>query len=136
MANKSKKQSGIYVDGFVLLVPKKNIAAYKKMALAGGKVWKKYGALDYKECIGDDLTPDMPDMDGEKIMTFLELAKPKKGEMVLFSFITYKSRKHRDEVNAKVMKQMEKDYEKHKDMKMPFDIKRMAYGGFQTIVSL
>lgn len=131
MATK-KKSNKPYVDGFVLSVPTKNLKAYQKMALEAGKVWKKHGALDYKECVGEDLSPA-----GEaQIMTFPELAKPKKGETVLFSFITYKSRKHRDEVNAKVMKEMSEYAEKHKDKKMPFDMKRMAYGGFQSIVSL
>jgi uncharacterized protein YbaA (DUF1428 family) len=132
MAAKQKKSNKPYVDGFVLSVPKKNLKAYQKMALEAGKVWKKHGALEYKECVGEDLTPQ-----GEaEVMTFGELAQPKKGEVVLFSFITYKSRKHRDEVNAKVMKEMSDYAAKHKNIKMPFDMKRMAYGGFETIVSL
>lgn len=121
-----------YVDGFVLSVPKKNLKAYQKMALEAGRVWRKHGALDYKECVGEDLNPK-----GEaKVMTFPQLAKPKKNETVVFSYIVYKSRKHRDQVNAKVMKEMSEYAEKHKDMKMPFDMKRMAYGGFEAIVSL
>lgn len=128
---KTNKNAGLYVDGFVLSVPTKNLKAYKKMAQGAARVWKKYGALDYKECVGDDLTPT-----GEaQCMTFPELAKPKKGETVVFSYIVYKSRKHRDEVNTKVMKEMTEYAEKHKNMKMPFDMKRMAYGGFKTIVS-
>ncbi len=131
MKKKSSRKSVPYVDGFILSVPRKNIEKYKKMATEAGKVWMKHGALDYKECIGEDLTPK-----GEvKITTFPEMAKPKKGEVVFFSFIVYKSRKHRDEVNARVMKEMSEYAEKHKDMKMPFDIERMAYGGFEAIVS-
>jgi alkaline phosphatase len=119
-----------YVDGFVLVVPKKKLGAYRKMALAGGKVWKKHGALDYKECVGDDMKPNMG---GMKILTFPKLAKPRAGEVVLFSFITYKSRAHRDAVNKKVMKELMSD-PKNNDIAMPFDMKRMAYGGFKVLV--
>lgn len=133
MKTKQKRASGPYVDGFVLSVPTKKMDAYKKMAQAAGKVWMKYGALQYVECMGDDMSPDMG---GEKIMTFGELANPKKGETVMFSFIVYKSRKHRDEVNAKVMEDMQKNADKFKDMVMPFETARMAYGGFQSIVNL
>jgi uncharacterized protein YbaA (DUF1428 family) len=133
MAIKQKKSTHKpYVDGFVLSVPKKNLKAYRKMALDAGKVWKKYGALSYIECMGEDLKPQ----GDAEVMNFIELAKPKKDEVVFFSFITYKSRKHRDEVNAKVMKEMSKYAEKHKNIKMPFDMKRMAYGGFEAVVSL
>jgi uncharacterized protein YbaA (DUF1428 family) len=100
------------------------------MAQMGAKMWKKHGALDYKECVGDDLKPDMG---GMPIMSFLRLAKPKRGETVVFSYILYKSRAHRDAVNKKVMKEMEKSMDK--DMPMPFDMKRMAYGGFKVIVA-
>lgn len=121
-----------YVDGFVLVVPKKNKVAYKKMATEGAKMWKKFGALQYFECVGDDLHPKGdPNM---KILTFPEMAKPKSDETVWFSFIIYKSKKHRDSVNKKVMKEMGKNMEKHQNMKMPFDMKKMAYGGFKTIV--
>ena len=121
-----------YVDGFVLVVPKNKLSVYRKMAKDGKKMWKKYGALDYKECMGDDLkTKSMGDM---KPRSFVEMAKAKKNETVWFSFIVYKSKKHRDQVNAKVMKQMEKEAEKYGDMKMPFDMKRMAYGGFKVEV--
>lgn len=126
-----KKQNNLYVDGFVLVVEKKNLAAYKKMATVGGKVWMKHGALDYKECVGDDLKPSMG---GMKIMTFPELVKIKKGELVVFSYIVYKSRKHRDEVNAKVMKDAAMNDPKFKEMTMPFDMKRMSYGGFKVLV--
>jgi len=119
-----------YVDGFVLPVQKKNIASYRKMAEAGKKIWLKHGALDYIEAVGDDLKPKSM---GMKFFTFLKLAKAKPGETVVFSFIVYKSRAHRDQVNARVMKEMMND-PKNKDTAMPFDIKRMAYGGFQAIV--
>ena len=126
------KTKSNYVDGFVLVVPKKKTAVYKKMAQEGAKMWKKYGALDYKECIGDDLAPNMG---GVTMLTFPKLAKLKKGETVWFSFITYRSRAHRDAVNKKVMAEIDKQVEKYKNMSMPFDMKRMAYGGFKVIVS-
>ena len=120
-----------YVDGFVLMVKKKNLKAYKKMAQDGSKIWKKYGALQYFECVGDDLNPNMG---GMKILTFPKLTKLKNDETVVFSFIVYKSRKHRDSVNAKMMKDPRMNDPQGKDMIMPFDIKRMAYGGFKVIV--
>ena len=119
-----------YVDGFVIPIPKKNLAAYKKMASLGAKVWKKHGALEYFECAGDDLHPKMP---GMKIAQFTTLAKAKPGETVVFSFIVYKSKAHRDAVNKKVMKEMD-EMMKKKPQKPPFDMKRMAFGGFRTIV--
>jgi|SRR3989344_8465191 len=121
-----------YVDGFVLVVPKNKVADYKKMAEEGARVWKKYGALDYKECMGADLTPK--DMGGMKPRAFTEMANAKKGDTLWFSFIVFKSRKHRDEVNAKVMKEMNKQMEKYKEVPMPFDMSRFAYGGFDVIV--
>ncbi len=120
-----------YVDGFVLVVPKKNLEAYKKMAIVGGKVWMKHGALDYKECIGEDLKPDMG---GMKVATFPIMLKLKPTELVVFSYIVYKSRKHRDQVNAKVMKDPLMNDPKYKDKPMPFDMARMLYGGFEVIV--
>ena len=120
-----------YVDGFVLVVPKKRATEYRKMAEIGKKMWMKYGALDYKECIGDDL--NIKPMGGMKALSFIKMAKTKPTEDVWFSFIVYKSKKHRDEVNTKVMKEMMKD-PKSKDMPMPFDMKKMAYGGFKVIV--
>ena len=122
---------GGYVDGFVLVVPKKNIPAYKRMALMGGKLWKKHGALDYKECVGDDMHPNMG---GMKCLTFPKLAKTKAGEMVFFSFITFRSKAHRNSVNAKVMKDPAMSKPEWKDMVMPFDMKKMAYGGFKVLV--
>ncbi len=115
-----------YVDGFVIAVPKKNIKAYRKMAKMGEKMWRKAGALDYKECAGDDLkckwgTP------------FTKMMKCKPSETVVFAYIVFKSRSHRDLVNAKVMKEMGEDYSSEN---MPFEVKRMVYGGFQTIVGI
>ncbi len=120
-----------YVDGFVLVVKKNKLKDYKKMAEVGGRVWKKHGALEYFECVGDDLNPNMGPI---KLLTFPKMAKAKKDETVVFSFIVYKSRKHRDQVNAKVMKDPSMNDPKNKNMVMPFDIKKMAYGGFKTIV--
>ena len=120
-----------YVDGFVIVAPRKKRAEYRKMATWGKKMWMKYGALDYKECVGDDLHPKMG---GMPMRAFPQLAGAKKGEDVWFSFIVYRSKKHRDAVNAKVMKAMEKEMEKHKDKPMPFDMKRFSYGGFKVVV--
>ncbi len=121
-----------YVDGFVFVVPKNKLKIYKKMAQWGARVWKKHGALDYKECMGQDLHPK--GQPGMKPLSFAKMAKAKTGETVWFSYIVYKSKKHRDAVNKKVMKEMEADANKYKDMPMPFDMKRMAYGGFQAVV--
>jgi uncharacterized protein YbaA (DUF1428 family) len=120
-----------YVDGFVLVVPKKNLGKYRKMALEAGKVWKKHGALEYLECVGNDMNPYTG---GMKSLTFPKMVKAKSGEKVLFSFIVYKNKKHRNQVNSKVMKEFEKNKDMHKDMVMPFDMKKMAYGGFEAIV--
>ena len=115
-----------YVDGFVLAVPKKNIPAYKKMAQQASKIWIELGALDFHETVGDDL-------EGNMGLPFPRLVKLKPGETVVFSWITYKSRAHRDKVNVKVMadpriaKMME-------GKKPPFDVKRMSYGGFNVLV--
>jgi uncharacterized protein YbaA (DUF1428 family) len=113
-----------YVDGFVLPLPKKNLNAYRRMAQIAGKIWREHGALEFRECVGDDLN----------IKTgkpFPRGIKTKPSETVVFSWIVYKSRAHRDRVNAKVMK----DPRFAKMPKtMPFDVKRMLYGGFKTIV--
>jgi uncharacterized protein YbaA (DUF1428 family) len=115
-----------YVDGFVLPVPKKNISAYLKMAKKAGRIWREHGALDYKECAGDDLNP-------KGMLPFPRTVKVKAGETVFFSYIVYKSRAHRDAVNKKVMK--DPRIAKLCDpKKMPFDCKRMAYGGFKVMV--
>ncbi|MDP1961794.1 MAG: DUF1428 domain-containing protein [Reyranella sp.] len=116
-----------YVDGFVLVVPKKKLAIYKSMARKAGKVWREHGALDYRECVGDDLKVKFG-------MPFTKLAKTRAGETVVFSYIVYKSRAHRDKVNAKVMADKRlKGPGMPKEM--PFDMKRMAYGGFKTLVA-
>lgn len=121
------KKNGGYVDGFVIPVPRKNLAAYRKMAQWGAKTWMRHGALAYMECVGDD-------MKGNKwCMPFPKMVKLRKGEVVMFSYVVYKSRAHRDAVNKKVMAEMMKD-PKNKDMKMPFNPKRMAYGGFKAMV--
>ena len=115
-----------YVDGFVLPVPKKNIRAYVRMAQEAGKIWREHGALEYRECVGDDLKVKMG-------MPFPRLAKLKATETVVFSWIVYKSRAHRDSVNAKVMKDPRIN-ELCDEKSMPFDVKRMAYGGFKVVV--
>jgi uncharacterized protein YbaA (DUF1428 family) len=119
-----------YVDGFVLPVPRKNLAAYRKMAAQGARVWKKHGALEYFECVGDDLSPKMP---GMKAARFPAVARAKAGETVVFAFIVFKSKAHRDAVNKRVMKEMQ-ETAGDQPPKMPFDMTRMAYGGFKTIV--
>ena len=115
-----------YVDGFVLPVPKKNLQAYRRIAQKAGKIWREHGALEYVEAVGDDL-------DVKFGVSFTKLMKPKAGETVVISFIVYKSRADRDRVNAKVMKdqRMAKMMEKGP---MPFEVKRMVYGGFKILV--
>jgi uncharacterized protein YbaA (DUF1428 family) len=115
-----------YVDGFIVPVPKNKLDAYRRMARKGGKIWREHGALEYVECIGDDVKPG-------KHTSFPQSVKLKPGEVVWFSWIVYKSRKHRDGVNAKVMKDPRitgmgglKD--------MPFDARRMIFGGFKVLV--
>lgn len=125
-------EKGKYVDGFILIIPQDKREDYKKMATLGKKMWMKHGALDYKECVGEDMNPDTQ---GMKIKPFPKLAGAKEGEEVWFSFIVYKNRKHRDEVNKKVMEEMEKTMDKFKDMPMPFDMKRTSIGGFKVEVS-
>lgn len=121
---------GAYVDGFVLSIPKKNTVAYKKMAREARDVWLRFGALDYKECLVDDEKPNT-----FVTFTFRKMAKTKPNEAVWFSFIVYKSRRHRDAVNKKVMAYFEKKYDKAK-AQMPFDMKRFAYGGFTVEVGV
>ena len=113
-----------YVDGFVLPVPKKNLRAYRDISQKAGKIWREHGALEYRECVGDDLKVKMG-------VPFPRQVKLKRGEAVVFSWIVYKSRKHRDGVNARVMK----DPRMAKMAKsMPFDFRRMSYGGFKVFV--
>jgi uncharacterized protein YbaA (DUF1428 family) len=114
-----------YVDGFVIPVPKGKIPAYKKMAAWGKKVWMKHGALQYFECVGDDLA-GMPECGNFKTMAGL-----KPSETAFFSFIIYKNKAHRNAVNKKVMAEMKKE---PMPKSMPFDVKRMASGGFKTLV--
>lgn len=121
-----------YVDGFVLVVPNDKTEEYKKMAEEGRDIWMKLGALEYYECSGKDMFP--PDMGGEQTRTFPEMAGSKSDETVWFSFIVFKSKEHRDEVNTKMVEEMSKQMEGKMDMVMPFDMKRMAYGGFQVEV--
>jgi uncharacterized protein YbaA (DUF1428 family) len=115
-----------YVDGYVLPVPKKNLAAYRRMAIECSKVWRKHGALEFRECVDDDLKTI-------KIKSFPSMVKSKRGETVLFSWIVYKSRAHRDSVNDKVLKDP-RMARMMKAKKMPFDPKRMVYGGFKVMV--
>jgi uncharacterized protein YbaA (DUF1428 family) len=114
-----------YVDGFVLNVPTKKLAAYKKMATMGRNAWLKHGALEYYEAFGQDMKSKMG-------IPFPKLAKSKKGETVVFAWIVYKSKKHRDQVNAKVMKEF--DQSGMEMPEMPFDCNKMTYGGFDIVV--
>jgi uncharacterized protein YbaA (DUF1428 family) len=117
-----------YVDGFVLPVPKKKLQAYRRMSSKAGKIWREYGAIEYLECVGDDLNV-------KGVKTFPRQIKPKPGETVVFSWILFKSRAHRDRVNAKVIS--DPRLAKMMDPKaMPFDAKRMVYGGFKVLVDL
>ena len=115
-----------YVDGFVLAVPRKNLKAYRAMALKASKVWRDHGALEVVECVADDVKPG-------KSTSFPQSVKLKKGEVVVFSWITYKSRKDRDRILKKVMKDPRLG-DMMDPSKLPFDGKRMIYGGFKTIV--
>lgn len=114
-----------YVDGFVIPVPTKNLAAYRKMARLGAKVWLDHGALEYRECVADDVKPG-------KTTSFPQSVKLKKDETVIFAWIVFKSRAHRDRVNAKVMK--DPRIAGFDPTASPFDMKRMIYGGFKTFV--
>ncbi len=124
-----------YVDGFVLPVPEKNIEAYRDMAEAASKIWLDHGALAYKECVMEDGTPSMEGApEGMTFVTFPQLAGTKDGETVVFAFIVYESREHRDEVNAKVMADPRmKDACPDPD-NMPMDCTRMTWGGFKALV--
>jgi uncharacterized protein YbaA (DUF1428 family) len=119
---------GRYVDGFVLPVPKKNVAAYRRIARRAGRIWREHGALEYRECIADDVKPG-------KHTSFPQSVKLKSGEVVWFSWIVFRSRKHRDRVNAKVM-QDRRLASMMDPNKMPFDGKRMLYGGFAVVVDV
>jgi uncharacterized protein YbaA (DUF1428 family) len=116
-----------YVDGFVIPIPKKNVTAYRRIAARAGRIWREHGAVEYLECVGEDLK-------APHCKPFPRAIRVKAGETVLFSYIVYKSRAHRDKVNAKVMA----DPRMHEFMNqaMPFDPRRMLYGGFAAIVDL
>jgi uncharacterized protein YbaA (DUF1428 family) len=117
-----------YVDGFVVPLPKRNLKAYRRLATRAGKIWREHGAVDYWECVADDVKPG-------KVTSFPRSVKLKSGETVLFSWIVFKSRAHRDQVNARAIadprlaKMMD-------DKTMPFDASRMIYGGFKSLVRL
>lgn len=128
-----KTMKGGYVDGFVLPVPKKKAAAYKKMAEWGARTWMKCGALAYFECIGDDLK--QKSSADFKPRLFTDIANADTTETVWFSFIVFRNKKHRDAVNKKVMAHMAKESKKWEGTPMPFDPARMAYGGFKAVVS-
>ena len=114
-----------YVDGYVLPVPKRNIEAYRRLGLKAGKIWREHGALEYRECVGDHLNVKFG-------VPFPRRIKLKRGETVVFSWIVFKSRAHRDRVNAKVMK--DRRLTSMDLNKMPFDCKRMVCGGFKVLV--
>jgi uncharacterized protein YbaA (DUF1428 family) len=115
-----------YVDGFVLPVPRKKLAAYRRMAKYAGRIWMEYGALQYVECVADDVKPG-------KWTSFPQSVKLRKGEVVVFSYIVYRSRQQRDQIMKKIM--VEPRFSKYMDPKnMPFDGKRMFWGGFRTMV--
>lgn len=115
-----------YVDGFVLVVPTRNISAYRKLARIAAKVWKEHGALEYRECVGDDLKVPFG-------LQFPKLTKARPGETVVFSWIVYKSKAERNRINAKVMK--DPRLASSCDPKnMPFDVKKMSWGGFKVLV--
>lgn len=122
-------EQGKYVDGFVLTIPKDRRNEYKKLAKEAAEVWRRFGALDYKECRADDMTPQWI------TFTFPKMAKAKEDEEVWFSFITYKSKADRNKVNKAVMAYFDKKYPDKKMRDMPFDMKRMAYGGFVVEVN-
>ena len=116
-----------YVDGFLLPVPRRKLELYRSISRRAGRVWREHGALEYRECAGDDMNLKMS-------VAFPKLARARSGETVVFSWIVYKSRAHRDRVNARVMK--DPRIAKMMQVPMPFDVKRMAMGGFKVIVDL
>jgi uncharacterized protein YbaA (DUF1428 family) len=119
-----------YADGFLLAVPKRNVQAYRRIAQKAGRIWKQHGAVEYRECAGDDL--NIKGMG----MNFPRRLRLKRGETVFFSWIVYKSRAHRDRVNAKVMKDPRMTRMMNDPKAMPFDVNRMSYGGFKVVVDL
>jgi uncharacterized protein YbaA (DUF1428 family) len=121
-----------YIDGFVLVVPKGKEDEYQKMAEMGRDSWMRHGALQYFECRGDDLKPQ--EMGGEKSRAYPEMAGASEDENIWFSYIVFNSKEHRDEVNKKVMEEMEQSAKDEPDFVMPVDMKKMAYGGFEVVV--
>ena len=117
-----------YIDGFLVPVPKKNLPAYRRMSRKAGKVWMEYGALQYLEYVGDDIPPG-------KLTSFPLAVQLKRGEVVVFSYIVYRSRRHRDRVNKQVLADPRIDAMMPDKTKMPFDAARMLFGGFQSIVA-
>jgi uncharacterized protein YbaA (DUF1428 family) len=117
-----------YVDGFLIPIPKRSIDAYRRIARKAGKIWREYGALEYRECVGDDLKV-------KRVASFTKRSGARSGETVVFSWIVYKSKAHRDRVNAKVLADP-RLAEMADGKNMPFDMKRMAYGGFRVLVDL
>jgi uncharacterized protein YbaA (DUF1428 family) len=115
-----------YVDGYVLPVPKKNLSVYRQVAQKAGKIWREHGALEYRECVGEDLKTKWG-------VPYPKAIKAKSGETIIFSYVVFKSRAHRDKVNAKVMKD-KRLAEMMNDCASLFDCKRMVYGGFEVLV--
>jgi uncharacterized protein YbaA (DUF1428 family) len=115
----------LYVDGYVIPIPKRKVQAYRRIAAKAGKIWREHGALEYRECVGDDLK-----IKGH--VSFPQLARARPGETVVFSWVVYRSRAHRDRVNKKVMK--DPRIANMGAEPMPFDVKKMAYGGFKVLV--
>ena len=126
MKKRPSRTASRYVDGFVLPIPKRNLAKYRRVATTAGKIWMKHGALEYRECVGDDMNIKM-------VLNFPKLARIKRGEMVVFSWIAYRNRAHRDRVNGLVMK--DPAIARMMNMASIFDMKRMAYGGFKVLVN-
>lgn len=121
------KTTGRYVDGYVIVVPKKNLAAYKKMAAQGSRAWMKHGAVNYKECVIEDARP------AHVVRTFGKLLACKPTDTVVFAYVEFKSRAHRDQVNARVMREFEKKYAGKQETPMPFDMDRFSSAGFSVI---
>ena len=117
----------LYVDGYVIPIPKRKVEAYRRIAAKAGKIWREHGALEYRECVGDDLKIK------KRHVSFSRLARAKPGETVVFSWVVYRSRAHRDQVNKKVLK--DPRIANMGNEAMPFDIKKMAYGGFRVLVN-
>lgn len=127
----------VYVDGFVIPILKKNLGAYRKMARDAGKIWMKHGALEYWECVGEDFKVQMDPKDKSKIVfPFPKKFSLKPSETVLFSWIVYRSKSHRNKVNANVMKDPSMHMENFDMKSMPFDISKMLYAGFAPIVKM